>query len=107
MSLFGNLAAVGHAVARDEILKNSLANFAFENYEIATYKSLIQVAEETGYQAAEEPLEQSLAEEEAMADWFNQRLAGVTSTYLRREISGQPPPLSIGTLSWRLSVSML
>jgi len=26
--------------AQDEILKNSFANFAFENYEIAAYKSL-------------------------------------------------------------------
>ena len=29
------MAAIGHTVAPDEIIKNSIANFAFENYEIA------------------------------------------------------------------------
>ena len=31
---------MGHTLAGDEILKNSFANFAFENFEIAAYKSL-------------------------------------------------------------------
>ncbi len=89
MSFMGNMAALGHAAAQDEILKNSMANFAFENYEIASYKSLIQLAEDTGHQAATQPLEQSLAEEEAMADWIDQHIAEVTSTYLKREMAGQ------------------
>ena len=55
MSLFGNMAAPGHSAAQDEILKNSLANFAFENYEIASHKSLIQLAEESGNEAALDP----------------------------------------------------
>lgn len=38
-SAFGSMAAMGHSAAGDEIIKNSLANFAFENYEIAVYKS--------------------------------------------------------------------
>src|SRR3954468_11790660 len=33
----GNMAALGHTPAADEILKNSFANLAFENYEIAAY----------------------------------------------------------------------
>ena len=37
LSVLGSLAAMGHVVAGDEIIKNSLANFAFENYEIAAY----------------------------------------------------------------------
>ncbi|HVI27100.1 DUF892 family protein [Hansschlegelia sp.] len=32
-ALGGNLAALGHAIASDEILKNTFANFAFENFE--------------------------------------------------------------------------
>lgn len=35
-----------------EILKNSFANFAFENFEVAAYKSLLTVAEAGGYGAA-------------------------------------------------------
>jgi ferritin-like metal-binding protein YciE len=62
------------------------ANFAFENYEIASYKSLILHADETGNWAAERPLKQSLAEEKAMADWIDQHLPDLTSTYLKREL---------------------
>jgi len=89
MSLFGNMAAMGHAVAQDEILKNALADFAFENYEIASYKALIQFAQETGNQAFVPPLEQNLSEEEAMAGWLDEHLADVTSTYLHRAVAGQ------------------
>jgi ferritin-like metal-binding protein YciE len=41
LSMAGGMAALGHTVAPDEILKNSFANNAFENFEIAAYKSLI------------------------------------------------------------------
>lgn len=37
LSLIGNMAAITHAFTQDEIIKNSIANFAFENYEIAAY----------------------------------------------------------------------
>ncbi len=89
LSFMGNMAALAHSAAQDEILKNSIANFAFENFEIASYKSLIQLAEETGNGSAAQPLQQSLDEEEAMADWLDQHLPEVTSTYLRREVSGE------------------
>ncbi len=45
MGLMGNMAALAHAPAQDEILKNTFANHAFENYEIAVYDSLIAIAE--------------------------------------------------------------
>src|SRR3954447_15772691 len=48
----GNMAALGHTPAGDEILKNSFANLAFENYEIAAYTSLITVGEATGNASA-------------------------------------------------------
>jgi ferritin-like metal-binding protein YciE len=36
-SVVANLQAMGHAIADDEVLKNTFANEAFENYEIAAY----------------------------------------------------------------------
>src|SRR4051812_25999739 len=41
LSLGANIAAMGHAMAGDEVLKNTFANSALESYEIAAYKSLI------------------------------------------------------------------
>ena len=89
LSLNGNLAAIAHAFTQDEILKNSIANFAFENFEIASYKSLIQLAGQTGHHEAEQPLKETLREEEAMASWIDGHLPDVTHTYLQRYVAGQ------------------
>jgi ferritin-like metal-binding protein YciE len=89
LSLTGNLAAITHAFTQDEIMKNSIANFAFENFEIASYKSLIQLAGETGHHEAEQPLQQTLHEEEAMASWLDSHLPEVTHTYLERYVAEQ------------------
>jgi ferritin-like metal-binding protein YciE len=87
-SFMGSMAAMGHSVAGDEILKNSFANFAFENFEIASYKSLITMAEASGQQAAIRPLTANLQEEERMAQWLQDNLREVTLTYLSREERG-------------------
>ena len=84
MSLFGNLAAAAHMPADDEVLKNSLASFAFENYETAAYKSLIAIAERAGASEAIAPLRQSCQEEEAMASWLASQLEPVTRRYIDR-----------------------
>jgi len=81
MSVVGGMGAMGHAVADDEILKNSLANFAFENYEIAAYNSLLALARELNLQEAIPLLEQNLDEEQAMAQWLQENLADVTLQY--------------------------
>ena len=39
--MMANLQAMAHSTADDEILKNTFANNAFENFQIAAYKSLI------------------------------------------------------------------
>ena len=46
LSFTGSMAALAHSVAGDEILKNSFANYAFEHFEIAAYKSLLTLAED-------------------------------------------------------------
>ncbi|MBY3306615.1 ferritin-like domain-containing protein [Rhizobium laguerreae] len=82
LSFTGSMAALGHTVAGDEILKNSFANFAFENYEAAAYKSLLVVAEAGGHGAAITGLQANLNEELAMAEWLNDNLAAVTAKFL-------------------------
>ncbi len=84
LSITGSLAALGHAIADDEILKNSFANFAFENYEIAAYKSLITVGAHGGFSSAVETLTKSLHEEIDMARWLDENLERVTLKYVAR-----------------------
>jgi ferritin-like metal-binding protein YciE len=90
MSLFGNLAAAAHMPAGDEVLKNSFASFAFENYETAAYKSLVEVAQLAGATAAAALLRQSCEEEKAMADWLDARLDSVTRQYVSRATGVAP-----------------
>jgi len=78
MSLGGSMAAMGHSLAGDEIVKNAMADFAFEHYEIAAYKSLIALARAGGLQSAEQVLQQNLAEEQAMAEWLDRNIEPVT-----------------------------
>lgn len=82
MSLTGMLGAIGHSLAGDEILKNSFANYAFENFEIASYTSLITMAEDGGFGQAVPLLQETLRQERAMADWIDQQLPTITRRYV-------------------------
>jgi ferritin-like metal-binding protein YciE len=85
----GNMAALAHVPMQDEILKNSFANYAFEHFEIASYKALIEMARMAGDAQAEPLLRESLKEEEAMAEWAGQALPEVVRTYVQRETEGK------------------
>ena len=89
LGLVGNLAALGHVFAPDEILKNSFANFAFENYEAASYKSLITIAEAGGFENALPSLQHTLDEELAMARFCDENLPALTRMYLERRAAGE------------------
>jgi ferritin-like metal-binding protein YciE len=89
MSLTGNLMAIGHSTASDEVLKNTIANFAFEHYEIAAYRSLLVLADATRHRAGMSLLQASLSEEQAMADWIEQHIGPTTLRYVERSAAGQ------------------
>ena len=82
-SLMGNMAALAHTVASDEILKNTFANNAFENFEIASYKSLLSLADLAGATSCKSPLEASLREEQAMAAWIDQHVDTITRSFVQ------------------------
>lgn len=89
LAFTGAMAAMGHTIAGDEILKNSFANFPFENFEMAAYKSLLTVAEAGGYAAATSALQANLAEEKAMAQWLDDNLVSVTIRFLSLREAGE------------------
>ena len=62
------MAAMGHAAASDEVLKNSFANLAFENFENAAYISLLTTAKLCGESDAIQVVERGLDEERRMAN---------------------------------------
>lgn len=89
LSFTGAMAAMGHTVAGDEILKNSFANFAFENFEIAAYKSLIAIGEHGGFPGLVQALRANLDEEIAMAQWLEDNLKAVTLKFAALSEAGE------------------
>ena len=89
LSAFGSMAALGHVTAGDEVLKNSFANLAFENYEIGAYISLMTAARACGESQALPLLEQSLDEERRMSEWVADHIPSVTETFISLKGSGE------------------
>jgi len=87
-SISGNLAAVMHAVMQDEVIKNTFANYAFEHFEIASYRALIEMADAAGDASAPRLLNQSLDEELRMAQWIEQNLSPTVRRYMELESAG-------------------
>jgi ferritin-like metal-binding protein YciE len=88
-----NLAGLGHAMAGDEVLKNTFANSALESYEIAAYKSLLAMAEQAGARM-KTVFEDSLREEERMAAWVK-RTSPRSPSIISRRRSALPPDAGI------------
>ena len=87
-AIMGNMAAIGHAVMQDEVMKNTFANYAFEHFEIASYKALLTMAEAAGDTSGPRLLQQSLGEEQRMAEWLDQNLSPTVQRYMQREAAG-------------------
>jgi ferritin-like metal-binding protein YciE len=84
-SMMANMQAMAHSVAGDEILKNTFANNAFENFEIAAYKSLLALCGAAGVAEAKDLLQTSLQEEQRMAAWIDSNVEKVTMEYLAHQ----------------------
>jgi ferritin-like metal-binding protein YciE len=89
LSFTGNMAAIAHVFAPDEILKNTFANHAFENFEIASYTSLLTLTEMGGFGNAASLLEQSLAEERRMAQLVLESVPMITRKYAELRAVGE------------------
>lgn len=89
MKIAGSVAALSHALSPDEIVKNSLANFAFENFEVATYKALITMAEAGDFEASVPLLKESLKEELAMVTFLDETMPVVIRKFLALRSQGE------------------
>lgn len=82
LGFVGNMMALAHTPAQDEILKNTYANHAFENFEIAAYESLIAIGEAAGQAEHLSAFQQSLREEQAMAQTVRELIKPTTLRYI-------------------------
>ncbi|MBX9462629.1 MAG: DUF892 family protein [Aquamicrobium sp.] len=72
-------------MAGDEVMKGALASYAFEQFEIASYRILITAAETAGDIETARLCEEICREEEAMAADLADMIPELTRSYLTRE----------------------
>ena len=82
------MQAVGGMAASDEVMKGVLAHYAFEHFEIASYRILAAGAEAAGDMETARVAEEICREEEAMASWLKDHIPQITQSYLMREATG-------------------
>jgi ferritin-like metal-binding protein YciE len=82
LGFVGNVMAMAHMPAADEVIKDTFANYAFEHFEIAAYKSLITVADSVGDGQAANAARASLDEEERMAAWLGENISPITLQFM-------------------------
>lgn len=83
-NLFGQMQALSTGPAQDEMVKNALADYAAENFEVASYTALVQAAQALGDQQTASVCQQILQEDAAMASWIEENLPTLVQESLSR-----------------------
>jgi ferritin-like metal-binding protein YciE len=81
-TMFGMIQAPMTGLARDEVVKNCLVDFAAEQFEVASYAALIAAATEIGDAETAAICEQNRQEDQAMADRIMAGLPDVVAAHL-------------------------
>jgi ferritin-like metal-binding protein YciE len=84
-NLVGVFQAVSTGPAKDELVKNCLADFATENFEIASYRALVEAANAVGDTETARVCQQILNEEMQMARWVEQQLPVMVQHFLSQQ----------------------
>src|SRR5687768_14534588 len=78
-SVLGSVEGATTVMFRDTLVKDALADYASEQFEIACYTALAHAATELGHPDVARLCRQNLEEDRAMADWLLQQLPAVVS----------------------------
>ena len=85
-NFLGALQGMSTVLANDKMLKNALADYAIEYFEIASYMANAEAARELGYEDIARVCETIMMEEQEMADWLEEQLPVVTRHTLRAAV---------------------
>lgn len=75
------LQSMTHAAVSDEPIKDMLTGYAFEHFEIASYRSLIAFAKHLDEHRMIPLLEENLREEQSMASWIGDHIESTTEQF--------------------------
>lgn len=79
MSMMGSVQGNSTAFFRDQLVKDALADYASEQFEVGCYTALVSAATQLGYTEVARLCQQNLIEDRAMSDWLLQQLPAVVS----------------------------
>jgi|SRR5215208_6679434 len=81
-NVLGAMQGMSTAMANDRVVKNAMADYAIEYFEIASYMVLVNAARELGHEEIASICETIIMEEQDMADWLEEQLPMLTSQHL-------------------------
>lgn len=88
--LTASVQGLGGIFAGDEGVKGGMAGYTFKHFEISAYSALVAAAEIVWDQQTATVCRETLAEEQAMADWLKEHLPSVIQQYLQCEEVREP-----------------
>ena len=83
--MMGTVEGLSTSIFRDELVKNTLADYGAEQFEVACYVALVTAAMKLGYPDIAHLCEENLKEDEAMALWLKQQLPAAVNVMLARQ----------------------
>jgi ferritin-like metal-binding protein YciE len=78
-SVIGSVEGATTALFRDQLMKDALADYASEQFEVGCYTALVSAATQLGYADVARLCRLNLEEDRAMAAWVLQQLPAVVS----------------------------
>jgi ferritin-like metal-binding protein YciE len=76
------IADIGALLASGDVIRNSIANSAFERFEMAVYARIAEAAEKAGELEIARICATIMRQEETMAEWLEEHLAQTPLVYL-------------------------
>ncbi|MFT3891153.1 MAG: DUF892 family protein [Anaerolineales bacterium] len=77
-NMLGAIQGMSTAMANDKMLKNAMANYAIEYFEISAYMANAEAARELGHEDIAQVCDSIMREEQEMADWLEMQIPMVT-----------------------------
>ena len=85
-SLIGTVEGVSTAVFADQIVKDALADYGAEQFEVGCYTALISAATRLGYPEIAELCAQNLEEDQDMAEWLLEQIPEIVEHHTVRAV---------------------
>ena len=80
----GMMQGMSTGMFRDELVKNAIADYAMEHFEMACYSSLATAAEDAGFTEIARICREIFGEEAEMADWLEEQIPDITRIHLQQ-----------------------